>query len=81
MNNEPKTKIKEVAKYLRTHRYISQLQATEMWKATRLSDIIYVLKNRYGWDIGYIWATSSGEYGKSRYKKYYAITIPEDSKI
>ena len=58
-----KTQKSEILKYLKTHKKgITSIQAIEMFGATRLSDIIFRLRNE-GWDIDTHMITKKNRYG------------------
>lgn len=46
MNEKKKNKTEKVLEHLHTHGCITSLEAIDLYKATRLSDIIYRLRNR-----------------------------------
>lgn len=63
----------EVLKYMKTHKGITQIQATEKFGATRLSAIIFNLKKQ-GNDIDKRWKETVTRYGKvTRYAEYYLV--------
>ena len=73
MNEEKTNKTKEVLKHLQTYDCITSMEAIEKFKATRLSDIIYRLRNRR-FKIETIDIPFVDNYGtKSSYGKYVLI--------
>lgn len=46
MNEKKKNKTEKVLEHLHIHGCITSLEAIDLYKATRLSDIIYRLRNR-----------------------------------
>lgn len=73
MSNNKTNKTKEVLKHLQTYGCITSLEAIEKYKATRLSDIIFRLRNR-GYHIDTIEIPFVDMYGtKSSYGKYVLI--------
>ena len=66
-----KTQLSEVLRYLQTHkRGITQVQAFELFGATRLSDIIFRLR-KLGWDIVTESVTAKNRYGHTTtYARY-----------
>lgn len=75
-NTEKKVKpnaTTEVLKYMSSHKGISQIEATEKFGATRLSAIVFNLKNQ-GYDINKRWIETVTRYGKrTRYAEYYLV--------
>ena len=70
MNEKKTNKTKEVLKHLQTYGCITSMEAIKKYKATRLSDIIYRLRNR-GFKIDTIEIPFVDSYGtKSSYGKY-----------
>lgn len=70
MKENKTNKTTEVLKHLQTYGCITSLEAIEKYKATRLSDIIYRLRNR-GYRIETIDIPFVDVYGtKSSYGKY-----------
>lgn len=70
MSEKKTNKTNEVLKHLQTYGCITSLEAIEKYKATRLSDIIYRLRNR-GYRITTIDIPFVDSYGtKSAYGKY-----------
>lgn len=51
MKKENRSQVKDIAFHLRRHKKITSLEAIKRYGATRLSGIIYILKNRYGFVI------------------------------
>ena len=73
MNEKKTNKTEEVLKHLQTYGCITSLEAIEKYKATRLSDIIYRLRNR-GLNIVTIDIPFVDMYGtKSAYGKYVLV--------
>ena len=73
MNEKKTNKTNEVLKHLQTYGCITSLEAIEKYKATRLSDIIYRLRNR-GLNIVTIDIPFVDVYGtKSAYGKYVLV--------
>lgn len=73
MSEKKTNKTEEVLKHLRTYGCITSLEAIEKYKATRLSDIIYRLRNR-GYRIDTIDIPFVDVYGtKSAYGKYVLV--------
>lgn len=73
MNEKKTNKTNEVLKHLQTYGYITSMEAIEKYKATRLSDIIYRLRNK-GLKIDTIDIPFVDSYGaKSHYGKYILI--------
>lgn len=73
MSEKKTNKTEEVLKHLRTYGCITSLEAIEKYKATRLSDIIYRLRNR-GIKIDTIDIPFVDAYGtKSAYGKYVLV--------
>ena len=71
MNN---TKINKIVKYMRTHTGITQMDAYDLCKATRLAAIIHELKNK-GYEIKTIYHQMKvGRYAEyqltPKFKKY-----------
>lgn len=70
MSEKKTNKTEKVLEHLRTHGTITSLEAIELYKATRLSDIIYRLRRR-GLSIDTIDIPFVDIYGtKSAYGKY-----------
>ena len=65
-----KTQIDSILDYILTHKGITSLQAIQKFGATRLSGIIYRLKER-GYIIKDKWVTVSTRWGKTHVKKYF----------
>lgn len=59
-----KTQKSEVLRYMKSHKGITSLQAIELFGATRLSDIIFKLKQE-GYDIKTEQITRKNRYGHS----------------
>ena len=73
MKEKKTNKTEEVLKHLQTYGCITSLEAIEKYKATRLSDIIYRLRNR-GYRIDTIDIPFVDIYGtKSVYGKYVLV--------
>ena len=73
MSEKKTNKTNEVLKHLQTHGCITSLEAIDKYKATRLSDIIYRLRNR-GYHITTIDIPFVDAYGtKSSYGKYVLV--------
>jgi hypothetical protein len=73
MSKEPTTKIDKVAKHLVRHKTITSWKAIELYRATRLADIVFNLK-RQGWDII---STLRSEPDGTRYAVYRLISFPK----
>ncbi len=65
-----KTQIESVLDFMLTHTGITSLQAIKKFGATRLSGIIYTLKEQ-GHNIKDEWVTVKTRFGKTHVKKYY----------
>lgn len=62
-----------VLKHLNRHKYISSFKAIELYGITRLSAVIYDLKDA-GYEIGTVWRHATNRYGNPvRYVDYYLI--------
>ena len=73
MSEKKTNKTNEVLKHLQTYGCITSLEAIDKYKATRLSDIIYRLRNR-GYRITTIDIPFVDAYGtKSSYGKYVLV--------
>lgn len=73
MSEKKKNKTEKVLEHLHTYGCITSLEAIEKYKATRLSDIIYRLRNR-GYHIDTIDMPFVDIYGsKSVYGKYVLV--------
>jgi len=73
MNEKKTNKTEKVLEHLRTYGCITSLEAIDLYKATRLSDIIYRLRNR-GLKIQTIDMPFVDSYGtKSIYGKYILV--------
>ena len=61
-----------VLNYLEAHDTISQLEATRLFGATRLSAIVFNLREEFGFDIiSSIWAEEPNRYGvNTRFVRY-----------
>lgn len=70
------TKINLVANHLITKRKITSWEAIERYHATRLADIIYVLKSE-GWDI----MTEMVKQDGVRFAVYRYISAPRKSRV
>lgn len=71
MSEKKLNKTEKVLKHLRTYGCITSLEAIEKYKATRLSDIIYRLRNKRGMKIDTIDIPFVDSCGiKSVYGKY-----------
>lgn len=73
MSEKKTNKTQKVIEHLHTYGCITSLEAIELYKATRLSDIIFKLRNR-GWKIQTInipFVDSCGT--KSYYGKYVLV--------
>ncbi len=67
-----KTQIQSVLDFIQSHRGITSLQAIRKFGATRLSGIIYRLRNEFPyWNIKSEWVVVKTRFGKVRVKKYY----------
>jgi hypothetical protein len=73
MSSSPKTKIDQVANHLVRHKTITSWKAIELYRATRLADIIFKLKCQ-GWDIV---STLRFEPDGTRYAVYRLISYPK----
>ena len=65
-----KTQIDSILEYMLTHKGITSLQAIKKFGATRLSGIIYSLKE-WGYDVQSEWVTVKTRFGETHVKKYY----------
>jgi len=72
MSKTPSTKIDQVANHLVRHKSITSWKAIELYRATRLADIIFNLK-RQGWDIS---TTMRYEPDGTRYAVYRLVSYP-----
>jgi len=72
MSKSPSTKIDKVANHLVRHKSITSWKAIELYRATRLADIVFTLK-RQGWDII---STMRYEPDGTRYAVYRLISFP-----
>jgi hypothetical protein len=70
------TKINQVAKHLISKRKITSWEAIERYHATRLADIIYVLKSE-GWDI----ITEMVKQDGVRFAVYRYISAPRKGRL
>ena len=71
MSEKKTNKTEEVLKHLQKYGCITSLEAIELYKATRLGDIIYRLRKRRGLNITTINIPFVDVYGtKSSYGKY-----------
>ena len=73
MSKAPTTKIDQVANHLVRHKTITSWKAIELYRATRLADIIFKLKCQ-GWDIT---STLRFEPDGTRYAVYRLISYPK----
>jgi len=73
MSKAPSTKIDKVANHLVRHKSITSWKAIELYRATRLADIVFTLK-RQGWDII---STMRYEPDGTRYAVYRLISFPQ----
>jgi hypothetical protein len=73
MSKAPNTKIDKVANHLVRHKSITSWKAIELYRATRLADIVFTLK-RQGWDII---STMRYEPDGTRYAVYRLISFPK----
>lgn len=64
-----KTQWKDVLNYLTTHQGISSMEAWELFHITRLSAVIFVLRER-GYNIDTVMHTGANEYGPYQYAVY-----------
>ena len=72
-NRMKKSQKSEVLKYMQSHRGITSIQAIEKFGATRLSDIIFRLRQE-GYEIETEQITTKNRYGHSTtYAKYSLI--------
>lgn len=70
------TQINDVKKYLETHSEgITSLQAIQMFGATRLSGIIYVLRNKHGMNIITENKTVKNRYGSTSNIAVYKVSV------
>lgn len=66
-----KTQIGEIKKYLETHKKgITSLEAINLFGATRLSGIIYVLKHKHGMNI-----VTESKTVKTRYNRNTSVAV------
>jgi len=71
------TKIEMVKKHLKKKKTITSWQAIELFKATRLSAIIFELKNRQNWVIESKAMAKKDENGQTcNFVKYVLISTP-----
>ena len=68
MSKAPSTKIDKVAHHLVTKKKITSWEAIHLYRATRLADIIFTLRNE-GWLI----KTIMLQHDKTRYAEYILI--------
>lgn len=73
MSKAPQTKIDQVAAHLVRKKSITSWDAIQLYRATRLADIIFTLK-RQGWDII---STMRYEPNGTRYAIYKLISYPK----
>lgn len=74
------SQVNEVLSYLKKGKCLTSYQAFEMFGATRLSAIIFVLRER-GYKIGGIWEETVDRYGKKkRFIRYFLIKGKENGK-
>ncbi len=73
MSKAPSTKIDKVANHLVRHKSITSWKAIELYRATRLADIVFTLK-RQGWDII---STMRYEPDGTRFAVYRLISFPK----
>lgn len=61
-----------ILNYLESHDTISQLEATRLFGATRLSAIVFNVREEFGFDmISSIWVEEMNRYGvKTRFVRY-----------
>ena len=71
MSKSPATKIDMVAHHLVTKKKITSWEAIQRYRATRLADIIFTLKNE-GWDI----ITKMMKKDGVQYAEYRLISYP-----
>lgn len=70
----PKSKTDAVLIHLKEHGSITSLEAFELYGATRLSAIIYELKNRHGYNITTRREKMIDRYGREvRFARYYIV--------
>lgn len=70
-NNSKKTQIAEIRKYLETHKKgITSFEAIRNFGATRLSGIIYVLRNKYNMPI-----ITENKVVKTRYGRNTSVAV------
>lgn len=68
------TQISEIKKYLETHPDgLTSMDAIRMFGATRLADIIFRLKYKYGMNIVTVREVGKNRYGKSTHYAIYKI--------
>lgn len=68
--NDFETKVKKVTNHLLTGKSITSWEAITLYRATRLSAIIFILKDR-----GYVFNTEMITDGGTRYAKYKLVLI------
>jgi hypothetical protein len=73
MSKAATTKIDKVANHLVRHKSITSWKAIELYRATRLADIVFTLK-RQGWNII---STMRYEPDGTRYAVYRLISFPK----
>lgn len=62
---------KAILDYLKTHEYLTSMQAWEMWGVTRLAAIIHQLR-KGGYDIETVEVLTTTRFGETtRYARYY----------
>lgn len=65
------TKTQAVLDWLKTHASISSMEAIQNFGATRLSAIIFNLRNK-GYNIETVWCEGTDRFGNTmRYARYY----------
>ena len=62
---------KEILGYLRTHEYLTSMEAWEMWGVTRLASIIHQFR-KAGYDIDTVNVETTTRFGETtHYARYY----------
>ena len=73
------TKTQAVLEWLQTHASISSMEAIQSFGATRLSAIIFNLREK-GYNIETVWCEGVDRFGnKMRFARYYLRDSPVDS--
>lgn len=71
MDNENENQVKRILTHLQKYGRINSWEAITEYGATRLSAIIYILKNKYGYQFNDGWVKTSNRFGdRVKYKVY-----------